>query len=194
MRDFEKTVADYTGSPYAVSIDSCTNALFLCCKWLNVDEVTIPSKTYVSVPCSIINSGGKVKFEHIEWTGIYQLKPYPLYDSAKRFTSNMYIPNSFMCLSFHVKKQLPIGRGGMILCDDKKAYEWFKMARFDGRHECPLTEDNFEMIGWNYYMSPEQAARGLWLMMMYPKHNEDMAYEEYPDLSKYKIYTEANRQ
>ena len=34
---FEEEIASYTGAPYAVSIDSCTNALFLCCKYLNVD-------------------------------------------------------------------------------------------------------------------------------------------------------------
>jgi dTDP-4-amino-4,6-dideoxygalactose transaminase len=88
---FEEEVAEYTGSPYAISVDSCTNAIFLCCKYLNVKEVTIPKKTYLSVPQSIIHAGGKVKFQDVEWEGIYQLEPYSLYDSAKRFTSNMYI-------------------------------------------------------------------------------------------------------
>ena len=36
---FEETVADYTGAPYAVAVTSCTDALFLCCKYFNVDEV-----------------------------------------------------------------------------------------------------------------------------------------------------------
>ena len=83
VRMFEETVADYTGAPYAVSVDSCTNALFLCCKYLDVDEVTIPSMTYLSVPQSVMHAGGKVVFDRTrktnEWTGIYQLKPYPIY-------------------------------------------------------------------------------------------------------------------
>ena len=33
VRMFEETIAEYTGSKYAVSVDSCTNALFLCCKY-----------------------------------------------------------------------------------------------------------------------------------------------------------------
>lgn len=190
VRQFEQAVADYTGSPCAVSVESCTAALFLCCKYLNVQsEVTIPSRTYVSVPCSIIHAGGRVKFEDIEWKGIYQLKPLPIYDAAKRFTTNMYIPGSFMCLSFHSKKHLKIGRGGMILTDNKNAVEWFKMARFDGRHEVPLTQDHFTMVGWNMYMTPEQAARGLVLLSMLPKHNEDQDENPpYPDLSKYEIF------
>jgi dTDP-4-amino-4,6-dideoxygalactose transaminase len=31
---FEEEVADYTGAPYAVSVDNCTNAIFLCLKYL----------------------------------------------------------------------------------------------------------------------------------------------------------------
>ena len=44
---FEEEVAEYTGAPYAVAVDSCTNALFLCCKFFDVDEVTIPKETYL---------------------------------------------------------------------------------------------------------------------------------------------------
>lgn len=179
---FEEEVADYTGSPYAISIDSCTNALFLCCKYLNVVSVTIPKKTYVSVPQSIIHAGGKVIFEDIEWKGIYQLKPYPIYDSAKRFTSNMYIPNTFMCLSFHIKKHLKIGKGGMILTDNEMAANWFKKVRYEGRSEINYVNDNIQIIGWNMYMTPVEAAQGLMLLQNYPKHNEDLP-ENYRDLT-----------
>jgi len=188
VKKFEDEVAKYTGSPYAVAVNSCTSALFLCCKYINVQEVVIPNKTYVSVPCSIIHAGGKVKFEEREWSGIYQLKPYPLYDAAKRFTRGMYIDESFMCLSFHMKKILPIGTGGIILTSSHEAYKWFRLARFDGRHEVSLSEDVFSMVGWNMYMTPEQAARGLWLMSYLSDHNEDMPYEDYQNLSKYDIY------
>ena len=121
---FEEEIAEYTGAPYAVSIDSCTNALFLVCKYLQVKQVIIPSNTYLSVPMSIMHAGGEVIFDKSpnvnHWQGIYQLKPYPIYDAAKRLTSNMYIPGSYMGLSFHIKKHLGIGKGGMILTDDKK--------------------------------------------------------------------------
>ena len=32
---FERTIAEYAGSKYAVAIDNCTDALFLCLKYLN---------------------------------------------------------------------------------------------------------------------------------------------------------------
>jgi dTDP-4-amino-4,6-dideoxygalactose transaminase len=186
---FEETVADYCGSKYAVSTDSCTDAILLCCEYLKVKEVTIPARTYLSVPQSILHAGGTVKFEDIRWKGVYQLRPYPIYDAAKRFTSDMYIPDSFMCLSFHIKKHLKIGKGGMILTDEEEAAKWFRKGRYEGRGEVVYHEDNIEINGWNAYMSPEQAARGLMLMQNYPEYNEDIPEEPfYRDLREFKLF------
>lgn len=190
---FEEEVAEYTGAPYSVSVDSCTNALFLVCKYLQVKEVTIPSQTYLSVPMSIMQSGGEVIFdksaETNHWSGLYQLKPYPIYDSAKRLTSNMYIPDSFMCLSFHIKKSLGIGKGGMILTDNKDAVNWFKKARYEGRSEKFYKEDNITSMGWNMYMTPQEAAHGLCLMQNYPKHAIDIGeVNGYRDLTEFDIF------
>jgi dTDP-4-amino-4,6-dideoxygalactose transaminase len=192
VRNFERALAEYAGSKYAVTMESCTSAMFLSCVYLKVQEVTIPKHTYPSVPCSIIHAGGKVRFEELEWEGIYQLKPYPIYDGAKRFRRGMYVPGSLHCLSFHAKKILPIGRGGAVLTDDKDAYEWLKIASFDGRHPgVPLVEDDFSMIGWNCYMTPEQAARGHLLLTMAADFNEDQKEDPpYPDLSRFPIYTQ----
>ena len=190
VTNFERELAFYAGSKYSVSVDSCTNALFLCCKYLEVEEITIPSRTYVTVPCAIINAGGKVKFENIEWSGPYQLKPYPIYDGATRFCRGMYIPDSYQCLSFHPKKLLKLDKGGMILTNDKEAVKWFKMARYGGRHEKPLMEDKFEIIGWNMYMTPSIAARGIQELSFMKDENPDIC-DKYPDLSKFKIYSDS---
>lgn len=191
VRKFEKVVSEYAGSKYGVALDSCTNAVFLSLLYCDVKgkEVIIPARTYPSIPCSIIHAGGKVKFENVKWKGIYRLRPFPIIDGAKRFARGMYEKGTFHCLSFHIRKHLDIGRGGMILTDDKEAYDWFKLARFDGRSECNLKYDNFEVLGWNFYMIPEQASRGLWLMMSMPDHNDDLIENpDYPDLSKFEIY------
>jgi dTDP-4-amino-4,6-dideoxygalactose transaminase len=190
---FEEEVANYVNSPFAVSVDNCTNALFLVCKFLNVNQVTIPSKTYLSVPQSIIHSGGEVVFDKSDsansWKGIYQLKPYPIYDAAKRFTSNMYIPNTYMCLSFHIKKILKIGKGGMILTDNEDAVKWFKKARYEGRSEKLYHEDNIDMLGWNMYMTPQQASHGLSLMQNISLNNEDLGENDgYRDLTEFNVF------
>ena len=190
---FEEEIAEYTGATHAVSVDSCTNALFLCCKYLNVDKVTIPCRTYLSVPMSIIHSGGEVIFDKTpetnHWHGAYQLKPYPIYDSAKRLTSDGHTTDTFTCLSFHIKKQLKIGKGGMILTDDPKAYDWFKRARYEGRGEVYYKEDNVKTLGWNMYMTPEQASRGLTLFQNYPTHNSDLEERNgYRDLTEFDVF------
>jgi len=189
VKMFEETVADYTGAPYAISTDNCTDAILLCCKYLNVKEVIIPCRTYLSVPQSILHAGGSLKFEDIRWKGIYQLKPYPIYDAAKRLTADMYIPGTFMCLSFHIKKHLKIGKGGMILTDDEEATKWFRKGRYEGRDTVPYHEDNIQINGYNAYMSPEHAARGLMLMQNYPEHNDDIPEEPfYRDLREFTLF------
>lgn len=192
---FEQVVSDYTGAPYAVAVDSCTSALFLALNYKQYKNtlISIPSHTYMSVPCTIINTGNKVQFIPSEGnilTGEYELGNTGIWDSALRFTSGMYRPGQIQCLSFSgPRKILKLSKGGMILTDDVEAYQWFKKARFSGRNEVSYHEDTFDMIGWNMYLLPELSTRGLLLMMGMPLHNEDCSLP-YPDLSQFKVYTQ----
>jgi dTDP-4-amino-4,6-dideoxygalactose transaminase len=198
--DFESSLGKYTGAPYVVTVDNQSNALFLALMYEKVSglEITIPSRTYPSVPCEIIHAGGKVKFEKVEGTtlkGAYQLSPTNVWDSALRFTADMYIPNTHMCISFTGPyKHFKLSKGGAILTDNENAYKWFKRARYSGRNECSYHEDNFDMLGWNFYMMPELATRGMLLMNQFynidgsKKENPDLELP-YPDLSKFEIYT-----
>jgi len=198
--NFEQELSKYTGAPYVVTVDNLSNALFLSLYYENIKgkEVIIPNRTYPSVPCEIIHAGGIVKFKQVKGDslkGAYSLEGTKTWDSALRFTYNMYIPNTFMCVSFTGPyKHLKLSKGGAILTDDEKAYKWFKRARFSGRRECSYHQDDFDMLGWNFYMMPELAARGLLLISQFydpitkqPKENPDLEIS-YPDLSKFKIY------
>ena len=101
----------------------------------------------------------------------------------------MYVPESFMCLSFHIKKKLGIGKGGAILTSDPDAVEWFKRARYEGRSEKFYKEDDITMLGWNMYMTPQEAAHGLALMQNYPEHNSDLEeVNGYRDLTEFAIF------
>jgi dTDP-4-amino-4,6-dideoxygalactose transaminase len=199
--DFEKALSEYTGAPYVVTVDNQSNAMFLALMYEKVcgQEITIPSRTYPSVPCEIIHAGAKVKFEPVKGKtlkGAYQLKPTKVWDSALRFTNNMYIPDTHMCVSFTGPyKHFKLSKGGAILTDNHDAYLWFKRARYSGRRECSYHDDHFDMIGWNFYMMPELASRGLLLMGQFydritgkPIQNDDLELP-YPDLSKFEIYT-----
>ena len=198
-REFEKELEKYTGAPHAIAVDNCSNAIFLSLMYDGVKglDVYIPARTYMSVPCEIIHAGGNVKFLPVEGetiTGAYRLSPTRVIDSALRFTHNMYVPDSFMCVSFTGPyKHLKLGKGGAILTDDDKAAEWFRRARFSGRRAISYHEDTFDMLGWNFWMMPDVAARGLHMMTQFydldgnPKENQDLTIP-YPDLSKHEAY------
>jgi dTDP-4-amino-4,6-dideoxygalactose transaminase len=199
INTFEEKIAKYAGSKYGVAIDSGTNAFFLSLLYLKKqgilkdgDTLTVPSRTYLSIPMTIKNAGLNVKFKDIKWKGCYQIKPTNIFDSAVRFTKNMYISNSIYILSFQYRKHIPIGRGGMILTNDKKMVDWLKMARFNGKHlNISRWEDKFEILGWDMYMTSEQASRGLLLLnnMNLKEDNPDCGcYKDYPDLSKQEVF------
>lgn len=207
--EFEKELCRYTGAPYAIALDNASNALFLSLYYEQgfaqgsirplYELIYCPSHTYPSVPCEIIHAQAKVEFVPSSpyLKGPYRLWPTKVFDSALRFTYGMYIPKTHMCISFTGPyKHLKLGKGGAILTDNEQAYKWFKKARFSGRDECSYHIDDFDkdsVIGWNFYMPVETAARGLHMMPQFydidgnPKPNDDLEIL-YPDLSRFKCY------
>jgi len=190
---FEEAVAEYAGSKYGIATSSQTNAVFLCLELLKIKGIIkprhviqVPKQTYMSIPMTILNAGLQLEFRDEKWSGAYQLTPTPIYDSAVRFTKDMYVKDSLYCVSFQYKKALPIGRGGMILTDDEEDKILLEQLRFNGRtNGISQSEDTYKIRGWNMYMIPEQAARGLTLLSLLPEKNKDIAsYQDYPDVSK----------
>ena len=152
-------------------------------------EINIPKRTYVSVPQSIIHAGGRPVFRDENWTGAYQLKPLPVWDCARRFTSSMYVSGQMQCLSFHQSKILGDTQGGCVLHDDPEADKWLRRARFDGRTEgVNPKDDTFDMLGHHCYLSPDVAARLLWKLSKLPRYNSDLSTDDYPDLSMAPIF------
>jgi dTDP-4-amino-4,6-dideoxygalactose transaminase len=196
---FEKKIAEFSGSKFAVLVDCCTNGLFLCLKYLqSINEicenstVRIPAHTYGSVPMVINQSGMIPIFEDVEWSGIYQLGDTRIWDGAVRWTERMYVGgNALQVCSFQLKKRIPIGKGGVIITDDEKAVKWLKLASYDGRDlDTPYDDPNhFKMIGYHHYMTPEDAARGIILMDSTPRINDDSGTNlNYPDLCSYNLF------
>ncbi len=78
-------------------------------------------------------------------------------------------PDSTVCFSFHPRKVMTTGEGGMILTEDHEGAERLRRLRHHGmavsdvvRHGAGrLVDDRFDEVGWNYRMSDLQAAVGL---------------------------------
>ena len=78
------------------------------------------------------------------------------------------------------------GKGGIILTDSLEAYNWLKLASYDGRDlTTPYTDKNHvKMLGYHMYMTPEDAARGIILMDSISRVNEDTGNDKtYVDVS-----------
>ena len=195
-RGFEDRLCQYTGSKYAVALNSGSVALQLSVMWCDRDDiprpmtrVNIPRRTYVSVPCAIKLAGCFPTWRDEDWRGAYQLRPFPIMDSARRFTSDMYRAGLFQCVSFSSSKILGIEQGGAILHDNQEADAWFRRMRFDGRTEgISPHDDTFDVIGLHAIMLPSIAAQLVLKLHHLPKHNEDLPHYEYPDLSKHPAF------
>ena len=193
---FENQVANYCGYNYGIACDSNSNAIRLVLHYLQItnQDITIPANTYVSVPNQIILSGNRPKFENIKWKGLYPIGDTGIIDAATAFYKGMSegYEDKYMILSFHLKKILNIGQGGMILTNDERFNEWARPMIYDGRHKNKLYQDDeFECIGWHMYMSPESAKRGLEIFHSdkIQDYNEPCGSSEtYKDLRQQKIY------
>lgn len=194
---FETEVSNYTGHKHGIACDSNSNAIRLILYYLGIEreKITIPKNTYVSVPNQIILSGNTPVFEDITWEGLYVLGGVPIVDAATGFWENMgsEYREYFMILSFHLKKIIKIGKGGMILTNDDKFEKWSRPMIYDGRHkEVLYSEDEFECIGWHMYMTPEEAKKGLMLFNEFKNENNPTTVcggsNTYKDISKFSIF------
>ncbi|HUN55879.1 MAG TPA: DegT/DnrJ/EryC1/StrS family aminotransferase [Smithella sp.] len=188
---FEKKVAKFAGSKYAVAVDCCTHAIDLCLTFKSIISNTnqlclIPRNTYISVPMSaVLNPFCELKFTDEKWEKYYRIGDTGVVDAATWWEDGMYIPDTLFCISFQRKKIIPIGRGGMILTNDPLSYHWLKINRYDGR-DMEISYDgdkHIKDLGYHYYMTPEDAARGIILMDNIKKVGwKD--WSSYPDTEK----------
>ena len=224
VRQFEAALCEYSGAPYCVTTTSCTSALLLACAWhlrnrwvtddgrtgtleIEMPKVEIPRFTYVGVAQAILNAGGRPTFRNDPWSKWYQLKPLPIWDSARWVAEDMFtlrdspmgyreLPiGAMVCLSFHHTKHLGIStHGGAILHDDPEADAWLRRARFDGRTEgVAPKDDRIQVPGWHCYMTPPTAAEGLLRLSTLPKYNEPLPWgpgtdSDYGDLSQMEAF------
>jgi len=192
VTEFENKLAEYAGSKYAVCVDSCSNAMFLCMKYLGItgQTITLPKYTYASTPMQCIHAGNQIRFEDIEWSGEYYLGDTPIIDAATRFHKGMYKKDTYYCVSFHHRKTLKIGRGGVILTDNKEFVDWCRPMIYDGRHKYVMHNvDDYECIGYHMYMTPEDAEIGLAkfkdILDINPDTGSNLTYK---DLSKQSVF------
>ena len=93
VTEFESQIAEFFGAPYAVATDSCTHALELCLRHTKDDHITIPKRTYVSVPMTCMKLGLNWSWREEEWSDYYYLGGTNITDAAVLWGENTYIPD-----------------------------------------------------------------------------------------------------
>lgn len=190
VTEFESQIAEFFGSPYAVATDSCTHALELCLRYTGYNNITIPTRTYVSVPMTCVKLGLNWSWKEEEWSDYYHLGNSTIIDAAVLWGENTYLPNTFMCLSFQFRKHLNLGRGGMILLQCEDDYNALKKMSYDGRdRDRPWAEQDITSIGYHYYMTPEVAKMGIELLKSRKKSPaKKWTARDYPNLTEMSVF------
>lgn len=161
IADFEKEIAKFFGAPYAVAVDCCTHGLELCLRMKGAQKITVPKHTYLSVPMLAEKLDLEIEWTDEKWQNYYYMTDQ-IIDAAVHWERDSYIPGSYMCISFQFRKHLSLGRGGVILFDNKDDYDVLKKMSYDGRSpDESWSVQNIQTIGYHYYMTPETAELGL---------------------------------
>ena len=101
VHDFESLVSSWFGAKYGIAVDSCTHGIELCLRLKDVKELSIPKRTYLSIPSLSHKLGIPLKWRDEDWKDYYEIGNSGIYDAAVLWRENSYIPNSLMCLGYH---------------------------------------------------------------------------------------------
>ena len=95
-----------------------------------------------------------------------------------------------MSVSFQYQKHLSLGRGGIILCDNKEDAKELKKMSYDGRTpNTPWRNQDIDTYGYHYYMTPETAQLGLdKLEDAINTTPKQWIVTDWPDLTKMKVF------
>ena len=190
VTQFEDEVSKFFGAQYGVAVDCCTHAIELCLRYQEIKYYTVPKRTYISVPFLAAKLGIEFDWKDEEWQDYYYLGETNIIDAAVLWRKDSYIPNTFMCVSFQYRKHLNLGRGGIILTDDEKSAKILKKMSYDGRlPDVPWREQDINLIGYHYYMTPETAQNGiLKLPEAVNTKPRQWTVEDWPDLTQMEIF------
>ncbi len=205
VEEFERSVANYVGTRYAVAVSSGTTALHLALVALGIssgDEVIVPDFTFPATANVVVHTGARpvltdidpdtfnIDTNHIEEKITEKTKaiiPVHLFGQPADMGPVLEIAQehnlrivedaacalgaeyhgmmcgsmgSAGCFSFHPRKAITTGEGGMVTTDDEEIAERIRMWRNHGIKSLG-GKYNFIVPGFNYRMTEMQAALGI---------------------------------
>ena len=189
VTEFEKKIAEFFGAPYAIAVDACTHGVELSLRYTNADSISVHKNTYLSIPFLFRKLNIDLEWKNEDWKDYYYITDRVV-DAAVLWKKDSYISGTFMSLSFQYQKHLSLGRGGMILTDNKEAAIQLKKMSYDGRlPNIPWRDQNIDTVGYHYYMTPETAQLGLdKLPKAIETEPKQWTVNDWPDLTQMEIF------
>ena len=161
----------------------------MCTTNTEAQTITVPKHTYISIPFLSHKLGIELIWKNENWVDYHYITDNVI-DAAVLWKKDSYIPNTFMSVSFQFQKHLSLGKGGIILTDNKIAAEQLKKMTYDGRlPDIPWRNQNINTLGYHYYMTPETAHKGLnKLPTAIAEKPKQWVLTDWPDLTQMDIF------
>lgn len=192
--DFEEAIANYTGAPYCITTDCCTHAIEISFRLSHDNRISVkfPARTYLSVPMTMHKLGITYELTDTDWRAekCYNFEGSCIYDYARKFEPNMFVPGTIQCVSFGLSKPLQIGVGGCLLTDDADLYREASRMRYDGRdvfNFSPWASQEVFRVGYHYYLRPEECVIGINLLKSKQFTEQLDKHFDYPDCREIQI-------
>ena len=94
VNNFENKVAEFFGAPYAVAVDCCTHGIELCLRHQSINKISVPKRTYISIPFLSAKLNMFLEWTDEEWKDYYYLTDN-IIDAAVLWKRDSYIPGTF---------------------------------------------------------------------------------------------------
>jgi len=183
VRAFEDAVAGSTGMPHAVAVSSGTAALYLALRALEIgpgDDVLVPDFTFPATANAAEATGARVVVGDVRadtWNldlgrapRARVAMPVDCFGLPSELPEGLVVEDAacalgatrpgglarIACLSFHPRKVVTTGEGGMVLCRDAEVAARIRTLRDHGREAGEFTH-----WGMNLRMTDVQASLGL---------------------------------
>ena len=190
FNEFETALSEYTGAPHVVLTDCCTHAVELCLRLKSIGMVTLPYRSYISIPMTMHKLNIQYQYDtEVEWEYEYRIRLTNTWDSARNFDKNMYRVNQMQCLSFGHSKRLELGHGGAILLSNKQDADTLRLMAYDGRDLTisPWQDQKVFHVGYHYKPSIEDCEKGIYMLANNKLKTKESQLVKYPDLTKIEI-------
>lgn len=73
VTEFESKIAQFFNAPYAVAVDSCTHGIELCLRLNNITKISVPVRTYLSIPMLANKLKIQLDWRDEQWENFYSL-------------------------------------------------------------------------------------------------------------------------